>query len=111
MPERVTLGRGLQPGPEATIGKMTSAKWLQEMTTYAMDTMGLGAMGREEAGGDLDLAEIQDSFFMSVGYRMGGGTEEIGKNIIAERILGLPQDHRPDKAVPFSESTKWGVKT
>lgn len=107
---RTGLGRGLQPGPEATIGKMTSAKWLQEMATYAQDALGAGGMIAADARDDQDLAEIQFSYFMSVGYRMGGGTEEIGKNIIAERILGLPQDHRPDKGVPFSESVTWGAK-
>ncbi|MCL2430654.1 MAG: acyl-CoA dehydrogenase, partial [Alphaproteobacteria bacterium] len=40
---------------------------------------------------------------LAPGYRMGGGTEEIGKNIIAERVLGLPPDVRTDKDVPFNK--------
>jgi hypothetical protein len=51
---------------------------------------------------DPDLFEIQQGFFLAPGYRMGGGTEEIGKNIIAERVLGLPPDIRVDKDVPFN---------
>jgi alkylation response protein AidB-like acyl-CoA dehydrogenase len=105
---RTALGKGLQPGPEATIGKLTSAKWLQEMTTYAMEILGPAGIAAD-AETDADLAAIQEAFLLVIGYRMGGGTEEIGKNIIAERILGLPQDYRPDKKVPFSESSSWGV--
>jgi len=35
--------------------------------------------------------------------RVAGGTDQILRNTIAERILGLPQDHRPDKGVPFNQ--------
>ena len=39
----------------------------------------------------------------SLGVRIEGGTDEILKNIIAERLLGLPGDIRVDRDVPFSE--------
>ena len=48
-------------------------------------------------------AIFQQSFMWAPGLRIAGGTDEILKNIIAERVLGLPQDVRVDKDKAFSE--------
>ncbi|HLY55850.1 MAG TPA: acyl-CoA dehydrogenase family protein [Stellaceae bacterium] len=95
-----TLAKGGAPGPEATVGKMTIARLMQEMAIFGIDLA--GAAGEAIDPVDPDLAEIQDCFFTAPGYRMGGGTEEIAKNVVAERVLGLPPEPRADKDVPFN---------
>ena len=95
------LSRGQNPGSEAAVGKMTLTRWLQAMGTFGMDLAGVAGT-IVDRDGDPDLFEIQQGYFLAPGYRMGGGTEEIGKNILAERVLGLPPDIRVDKDVAFN---------
>ena len=48
-------------------------------------------------------ALFQQSFLYSPGLRIAGGTDEILRNIIAERVLGLPGEIRVDRDVPYSD--------
>jgi alkylation response protein AidB-like acyl-CoA dehydrogenase len=96
------LSRGNEPGPENSIGKLVNAAMAQEIASYGLDLMG-AAGGTMEA----DLAPLhllfQERYLSSPGFRIGGGTDEILRNIIAERVLKMPGDVRLDKGVPFNE--------
>jgi alkylation response protein AidB-like acyl-CoA dehydrogenase len=66
--------------------------------------MGLqGAAGAVMGEGSMDEGLWQEMFLASAGTRIAGGTDEIQRNIIGERLLGLPADMRLDKDRPFNE--------
>jgi acyl-CoA dehydrogenase len=94
------LSKGQQPGPENSIGKLVAGTMMQETATYALDLQ--GQAGVMDADAAPDTARFQAMLMRSAGTRIEGGTDEILRNIIAERVLGLPADIRADKGVPFN---------
>ena len=96
------LSRGETPGPENSIGKLVAAPMAQDMASFAMDLMEMsGAVWEDDAA---DPAAMFPLSFMAIpGMRIAGGTDEIMANIIAERVLGMPQEPRLDKGIPFNE--------
>jgi alkylation response protein AidB-like acyl-CoA dehydrogenase len=96
------LSKGETPGPENSIHKLVNASKLQDIASYGLDLMGAGGLVQ-----DADLAEadamFQAAFLTSPSGRIAGGSDEILRNIIAERVLGLPPDIRVDKVVPFGQ--------
>jgi alkylation response protein AidB-like acyl-CoA dehydrogenase len=99
------LSKGGTPGPENSITKVVSAKKLQDVTSFAMDLEDMGGILTDADMAPLEAA-FQDGYMWAPGIRIAGGTDEILRNIIAERVLGLPQDVRVDKNIPFSELVK-----
>ena len=96
------LSRGETPGPENSIGKLVGAPKSQDLASFAIDLQEMAGAIRDPKLSE--AAALYQETYMSVpGFRIAGGTDEIMANIIAERVLGLPQDVRVDKGIPFSE--------
>jgi alkylation response protein AidB-like acyl-CoA dehydrogenase len=96
------LARGADLGPETAVGKLVLANRLQEMAAFSMDLLGPAGAAMDESV-EADLRAVQEAYFMSAGYRIGAGTDEIIRNSVGERVLGLPADIRTDKDVPFNK--------
>ena len=92
------LSRGDTPGPEASITKIVSANKLQAIGNFGMDSSDMSGMLMDEKS---DFIKFQMAWMGAAGLRIAGGTDEILKNIIAERVLGLPQEARADKGLAF----------
>jgi alkylation response protein AidB-like acyl-CoA dehydrogenase len=89
------IQRGQIPGPEAGLGKVTVVNAAIEAGDLIADVLGPDALDS-----DGDWAYLI-SFLP--GLKSAGGTEEILRNTIGERVLGLPPEPRLDKGIPFSE--------
>jgi len=96
------LSKGEIPGPENSIGKLVGAPKQQDMASFAIDLLeSSGAIWDPELSEEAGM--FQGAYMASPGMRIAGGTDEIMANIIAERVLGMPQDIRVDKGIPFNE--------
>ena len=95
------MSRGQTPGPENSIVKVVSANKLQGIASFGIDLMDMGGIVSD--GADDDAEGFLGAYLWSPGIRIAGGTDEILRNIIAERVLGMPADIRVDKNVPFNE--------
>ncbi|MEL0071813.1 MAG: acyl-CoA dehydrogenase family protein [Rhodobiaceae bacterium] len=96
------LSKGQTPGPESSIGKIVSGPKMQDLASFAMDLQGQGGVMQSLEDSELNAA-FQNQWIGGAGYRIAGGTDEILRNIVSEQVLGLPQDVRVDKTVPFNE--------
>ncbi len=83
---------GLQPGPESSLGKLLGAEFEQRVHEF-----GLGVCGPDGAVRDGDAAVSAYGMLQSRCLTIAGGTSEVQRNVIGERLLGLPRDPEPGR--------------
>ena len=90
------LGRGQIPTAEGSIMKLVLADLVSSSAELGVDLLGPDG---QLAGDD----GVQRAFLGSLAFHIGGGTDDIQRNLIAERVLGLPREPQPDRELPFRE--------
>jgi alkylation response protein AidB-like acyl-CoA dehydrogenase len=98
------------PGPEGSVAKLAFAETNRSIYELCMDVLGADGllypsyeMVRPEAGSLTGGSDPRKMFLRSRAYSIEGGTSEILRNILGERVLGLPGEPRVDKDLPWSE--------
>ncbi len=99
------MAAGREPGPEGSLRKLLLGRARQRVAALAMDLQGPSAL---QLHADARAATDFTPAWMDPSLRIAGGTDEVLINTLAERVLGLPQDHRPDKGRPFNEPVPAG---
>ena len=94
------ISRGETPGPENSINKLVASEARIAISQFGVELQGLaGALMQPE---ELGLSSwFQANLMRSPAMRIEGGSNEILRNIIGERVLGLPSEPRVDKDIPF----------
>ena len=90
--------RGAQPGPEASIRKILADEHGQHVMAVARDMLGAQAMITGDAW--------YDGFAFSQALTIGGGTGDVQRNIVAERVLGLPADVDVQSGMTWAETIR-----
>jgi alkylation response protein AidB-like acyl-CoA dehydrogenase len=105
---RTALAAGRPLGPEASVAKLMNGTFGSDLAELALEIT--GAAGT--LTGDLapDAGRWADAFLFSRSSRIGGGTDEVQRNVIAERVLGLPREPAADRDVPFRDLARGGSR-
>jgi alkylation response protein AidB-like acyl-CoA dehydrogenase len=96
---QTALSQGRQPGPEVSVMKLFAAQYLKLLGDTALELLGPDGMRSGEGPGD---GAWQARFLHAPAIGIAGGSNEVQRNIIGERVLGLPREAAVDD-VPFRE--------
>jgi len=101
---RTALSRGEMPGQEASVMKLAFSQNAARTGDLVMEIMGAdGMLWGEDA---IDHSRWQNYFLGQYAVRIGGGTDEVQRNIIAEQVLGLPRELVDNRGAPWNEQSK-----
>jgi alkylation response protein AidB-like acyl-CoA dehydrogenase len=101
MRSRTALSKGVQPGPEASVMKLIVGQHLTALSDLALEIEGVAGMlagADAPSGGDWQQARLN-----TWAVKIGGGTDEVQHNVLAERVLGLPREISVDRDTPFRD--------
>jgi alkylation response protein AidB-like acyl-CoA dehydrogenase len=105
---RARVAQNLAPGPESSIGKVHAAELNQRVQAAAADLLGAAGIAWPGTADDLDAyarsmpAEVR-GMLRSRANTIEGGTSEVNRNVLAERVLGLPREPDPWRGKPWRE--------
>ena len=100
MRTRAEMQAGKTPGPGGSLGKLHGAKIARMLRSITSDVHGPSLVAYDEGDRNSLLAR---GVLTSFSANIAGGTDEIQKNIIGDRVLGLPREPAVDTKVPFKE--------
>jgi alkylation response protein AidB-like acyl-CoA dehydrogenase len=101
MRTRAEMKAGKAPGPGGSLGKLYGSVIAWRFREIAMEIAGPGSQAWEASDGR--AADLQTQVVGSFSSSIAGGTDEIQRNIIGDRVLGLPRDISVDTGVPFKD--------
>ena len=87
------LARSGTPGPEGSLGKLLWTEGMNGVSTIIGDILGPRLIADT---GEWGTYEWTEHLLGAPGYRIAGGSDEVQRNIIGERVLGLPREPRAD---------------
>ncbi|MDX6233620.1 MAG: hypothetical protein QOH68_2657 [Nocardioidaceae bacterium] len=96
---RAAVTAGKAPGPEGSIAKLAGALLARRTSDLGIAIAGAGG----QAWDDPRESRWALSVLSAPASRIAGGTDEVQRNIIGERVLGLPKEPQTDREVPFKE--------
>jgi alkylation response protein AidB-like acyl-CoA dehydrogenase len=98
---RTAISHGAPPGPEASVLKLLNNAQVEHLGSLVEAMLGAtGTLAREDAP---DGGFWQDMFLFQWSSRIGGGTDQVQRNIIGERVLGLPREPDPFRGVAWRD--------
>ncbi len=98
---RTMVSRGENPGASASIVKLAFTSRYQRMSGLALEMREMAGIAHTPQ--DTQTAQIMYDYIWSTALRIAGGADEVLRNQIAERVLGMPGEMRADKNVPFDQ--------
>ena len=101
---RSSVAAGRVPGPEGSIAKLNGAVLARRTRDLAMSIIGTAGQAWDDRDPSSEVAARWSSFCISAaGVSIAGGTDEVQRNIIGERVLGLPREPDSFKGAPWQD--------